>query len=131
MNEAKMSQTWTEQQEKYISFVARGKKTLSGEDRTDEEFAKAIGVDRKTLWRWRKLPGFAAAVFDEVLQENLHYLPNLMKSQLAGGIKKGKGGETPAATLILRQYELLKSDKIDHTTNGKDMPTPILGGPRE
>jgi transcriptional regulator with XRE-family HTH domain len=122
-----LQQKWTEAQLKYIQFVARGKRTRQGEKRTDEQFASAIGVDRVTLWRWRSIEGFNKAVFDEILRENVHYLPDLVKAQMAGGMKKGKGGDTPAATLILKSYQLLL-DKVDHTTNGKDMPTPILGG---
>lgn len=110
----KMSQTWTEKQEKYIGFVARGNKTLKGEDRTDEQFAAAIGVDRKTLWRWSRLAGFRLAVFDEVMGRKLKYLDKLVDSQIAGGLRKGKGGETQAFMAMMRQYELLKSDKIEN-----------------
>jgi hypothetical protein len=62
------------------------------------------------------------------MTSKMHYVNSLVDAQLAGGLKKGKGGETQAFLALMRQYELLKSDKIDHTTNGKDMPAPILGG---
>lgn len=127
MKEQELQQKQDELLQKYIEFVARGKRNKQGERRTDEQFADAIGVNRTTLWRWSKHPSFNKAVFDEILRQNVHHLPDLVKSQMVGGIKKGKGGETPAATLILKSYQLLL-DKVDHTTNGKDMPAPIMGG---
>jgi hypothetical protein len=122
----KTQQQWTAEQFKYIQFVARGNKTINGDDRTEEQFAKAIGVDRVTLWRWSKLPGFRLAVFDEVMGRKLKYLDRLVDSQIMAAGKKGKGGETQAFLAIMRQAQLLQSDKVDHTTNGKDLPTPVL-----
>ena len=127
MNNSKIQEKWSPQQLKYINFLGRGKTTLNGEKKTNEDFAKAINVNASTLYEWKKLPGFKEAVFQAALADNLDHLPMLLKSQMAGGVKKGKGGETPAATLILKAYQLL-FDKVDHTTNGKDMPSPILGG---
>lgn len=117
----------SEKQIKYIQFLARGKKTKQGERRTEEQFAEAIGVNASTTYRWRELPGFAEALFQETIKQRLHHLPTLVDAQLQTGIK-GKGGNTQAFMALMRQFELLKSDKVDHTTNGKDLPTPILGG---
>lgn len=126
MNETKTQQGFTEDQYKYLRYVARGRKDIAGNSYTEEQFAKAIGVDRTTTYRWRGIPGFAQVLFEEILKENMHYLPQLVQAQVAAAGKKGKGGETAAMTLLLRQYQLLQSDKIDHTTNGKDMPAPIM-----
>lgn len=119
---------WTDQQIKYIQFLARGKKDLHGRSYTEGEFAKIMGVDFSTIWRWKQKDGFAKVLFEASMKEVAVYLPEMIKAQAAAGLKKGKGGETQAFMALMRQYELLKSDKIDHTTNGKDLPAPILGG---
>jgi hypothetical protein len=126
--ETKNRDKWSEKQIKYIQFLGRGKKGKDGTSFTNEQFARAIGVNPDTLYTWKKLSGFTQAVFDYILTANLDYLPDIFAAQLIAAGKKGKGGDTQAFMAIMRQYELLKSDKIDHTTNGKDMPAPILGG---
>lgn len=125
-----LQQKWTDDQLKYVEFVARGKKNLQGERRSDEYFAKSIGVNRTTLWRWQCLDGFAEAVFELSLRSLVPYLPSLNVAMLgkAVGSKKHEAASYQAYLALMRQFELLKSDKVDHTTMGKEMPTPIYGG---
>lgn len=127
---AKLEHRWTPQQIKYIEFVSRGKTNLKGEKRTDDEFAKAVGVGRTTLWRWQNEDGFAEAIFEQSLKNLIPYLPSLNVAMLgkASGSKKHQGASERAYLALMRQYELLKTDKVDITTKGKELPTPILGG---
>lgn len=96
----KMQQKWTNQQIKHQQFVARGKTNKKGEPRTDEQFAKAIGVDRTTLWRWSQLPGYSQAILDIIVKEQV--IPDLPimingQRQLARGVtpmaKDSKGNK--------------------------------------
>jgi hypothetical protein len=128
MSEPKTLGNFSEKQLKYIQFLARNSTTKSGEKRTKEQFAEAIGIHWTTLYDWQRLPGFAQALFEETLKFNAKHLPAIVQAQIAAAGKKGKGGDTQAFMAIMRQYELLKSDKVDHTTNGKDLPAPIMGG---
>lgn len=116
MNETKTQGNWTNQQLKYIQFLASEKTDKSGKKWTEEEYQSVLGVDQATMWRWRQLPGFRLALFEKILENNLDYLPNLVKGQMAAGIRKGKGGETAAFLAIMRQFELLKADKTDNKT---------------
>lgn len=120
------TQKWTEKQVKLIRFVGRGKRDKLGNKYTYDQFANIIGVHRRTLYDWMDLPGFTQAVFDFALKENMHYLPELLKAQTAAGLNKKKGGDPNAAKLLLRQYQLLQPEHIDHTTNGKELPVPIV-----
>lgn len=132
--------SWTETQIKYARFLSRGKTTLSGEKRTNEQFAEAIGVGVATLYRWKELEGFMHLVFEMTMKDLVDDLPMMVKSIKAKAVgqtlyykdRRGKEREakpdTQAFLAVMRQARLLQSEKIDHTTNGKDMPTPILGG---
>ena len=93
-----------------------------------DEFAQSIGVDDATLYRWQKLPGFKTAVFEASMEHLSNRIPELNKAMMgkALGFKDFKNADVPAYNILMRQFALLKADKIDHTTNGKDMPTPII-----
>lgn len=125
MEEAKMSDKWTEQQEQYIRFLARGKKDQAGNEYTEAEFAKFIGVNERTTYRWRLLDGFAQAVFDEALRMRISYLPTIIDAQIMAAGKKGKGGDTQAFMAIMRQFGLLKADKQDVTSGGQPISTVV------
>lgn len=118
----------TDQQLKYIQFLARGKRNKAGDKRTEEQFAIALGVHPSTPYRWRELPGFAEALFEETIRQRLHYIPTLVDAQMATGIK-GKGGNTQAFMALMRQFSLLKTDKHDITSDGKPLPQPVMNLP--
>src|SRR5438874_2106453 len=105
-------QEWTPEQKLFIEFVAAGKKDTQGKKWTMEEFAeRVLKLERTTLWRWKKLPGFAQAVFEEKLTRNLDYLPAMVDAQTAKAIKQG---DTAAFKEMLRAMELLKADKSEN-----------------
>ena len=126
---------WTDLQYEYISFFARGLKTIGGEKISRDEWGKRNETDPATLWRWQQLPGFKQVVFDLAVAEFIPRIPDMLTAQVAKAtgqqLKDSKGkvvkpGDTQAFMALMRQFELLKSDKLDHTTNGKDMPSPII-----
>lgn len=137
MDQQKTSQKWTDSQLKYAAFVARGNRNLQGEKRTEGQFADAVGVDRRTLWRWRQLPGFKYLVLDLIIAENLHDMTDLLAAQRAkargqkifGTDSKGRKYElkpdVPAFNAITKLFGLTQ-DKLDLTTGGNPMPAPIL-----
>jgi transcriptional regulator with XRE-family HTH domain len=100
----KMQGKWTEPQLKYIQFLARGKKNRKGEQRTEEQFAEAIGVDFSTLWRWKQKDGFAEALLEATQRELAPLLPSLSNAVTgkAFGEKRFKNIDIPAATLAIK-----------------------------
>jgi transcriptional regulator with XRE-family HTH domain len=100
----KLQQKWTEAQIKYINFVARGRRNKRGEKKSEEQFAKALGVDRTTLWRWTQLEGFGEALFLATQKELQPLLPALSRavSGKAFGQDKFKKIDIPAANLAIK-----------------------------
>lgn len=136
----KTIEKWSDQQIKFARYLSRGKTNLQGERRTMEQFANAIGVGVATLYRWRELDGFMQIVFDMTMKDMVDDLPTMLKAMKAKAAgqsvmykdRRGKEREakpdTQAFMALMRQAKLLQADRHDHTTNGKDMPSPILGG---
>lgn len=95
---------WTENQIKYIHFLARGKQDKHGRTFTEDEFAKIIGVDFSTLWRWKQKDGFAEALLIATQKELAPYLPSISRGLIgkAGGNKKFKNIDVPAANLAIK-----------------------------
>lgn len=100
----KMQGKWTEPQLKYIGFLARGKTDKKGNQRTEEQFAQALGVDFSTLWRWKQSDGFAEALL-EATQRNLAPLLPSLSNAVTGkafGEKRFKNIDIPAANLAIK-----------------------------
>jgi hypothetical protein len=55
-----MSEKWTEQQQAFIAWLALPKGER--QPKTIAQFAKQSDIDERTLYRWKRLPGFAKAV---------------------------------------------------------------------
>lgn len=124
----KSLENWTEQQKQYIRFLGRGKRDINGTKYSKEKFAELIGIHWTTLYEWQNLPGFMEAVFDWSVKEHIDYLPDMIKAQAAkatgqelystdakGKRKVAKPGDTQAFMALMRQFGLLKSDKIDNS----------------
>lgn len=95
---------WTDQQKKYIDFLARGKKDKLGNDKTEQQFADVTGVDFATLWRWKQKDGFAEALL-EATQRNLAPLLPSLSNAVTGkafGEPRFKKIDIPAATLAIK-----------------------------
>ena len=83
---------WTSVQLQYMAILAD-----PTEIRTDEEIAKYLQVDRKTLWNWRQLDNFT----DDAYQILIKNLQGRLGKVFAGLLKKASQGDTQAARLIL------------------------------
>ena len=86
---------------------------------TVEGFAIYLGVSKKTLYNWA----------DEH-KEFLHALDELMTYQaeqlINDGIYGGKEVNATIVKLLLQNNHGMK-ERVDQTTNDKDIPTPIYG----
>lgn len=126
MDAAKNANKLTTDQEQYIRFLAAGKVDSTGKKWTKEDFAtKILKVHPTTLSRWKHVPGFREALFDASVSGISEFIPDMIRAQVHKSIEKK---DTVAFMALMRQTGLLKSDRIDHTTLGKEMPAPILGG---
>lgn len=87
---------------------------------TKQGFALWLGVDDETLSEWAKIhPDFSAT---------LRKLMLLQGQQLINdGIYGGKEVNATIVKLLLQNNHGMK-ERVDNTTNDKDLPTPILGG---
>ena len=81
---------WSAKQRQYMVVLAD-----PTEERTDEEIANFLSVDRKTLWNWRQLPGF--------MEESDAMLDKEIRSQffrvVRGVAKRAERGDVQAARL--------------------------------
>ncbi len=87
---------------------------------TVEGFSLWLDVDDETLTEWaNKHPEFSAA---------FKRLKKLQKQQLINdGIYGGKEVNSTIVKLLLQNNHGMK-ERLDQTTNDKDLPTPIYGG---
>jgi putative insertion element HTH domain-containing protein len=106
MDTQQNSTSLTPQQERFIDFVASGQLNLDLKRRSYEEFAKSLGVDRTTLYNWRKtIPGFWDKVASRSNSIVDRRLPKIMNALLAKALK----GDVAAAKLLLNQAGRLKA----------------------
>lgn len=128
MNDTKTQHKWDERQLKYANFVARGKTNINGERKSDEEFAKALGVDRTTMWRWTQQEGWAELLLECSLKFLASQIPamNLAMVAKSRGDKRFKDASEKAYQTIMRQYQLMRPDKVDMTSDGKALPQPVV-----
>lgn len=124
MSDAKNAKKWSIEQEKYIKFLAAGKKDTTGKVWSKEAYAAVLGVHPTTLSRWQSDVAFRMAVLDETMGRYADFLPAMVQAQIKKAIKSG---DTPAFMAVMRQGGVIKSDKHDHTIT--EVPVPILGGP--
>lgn len=115
MSEPEKPDDWSLEQRQYIRFLAAGKTDTTGKKWTKEEFARQVlkcSPDR--LYDWQRKPGFKSAVFEETMGRMAEFLPDMVRAQVHKSIKRQ---DTPAFLALMRQTELLKSDKVDQNTN--------------
>ena len=98
----------TPDQYKYLEWVATPKSLRN--PKTVLAFAKSIGVDRVTLWRWSKIPNFKQE-FREAGRSVLEVeLPNIY----AALAKAASNGDVPAIKLALEvSGEYVPKQKLD------------------
>ena len=85
---------------------------------TIEDFSTFLDVHLDTIYAWDKeYPEFSES------------LDKIRKAQKAVVLKKGLSGEyNPliAKLILSANHGMSEKTSVDHTTNGKDLPTPIL-----
>lgn len=83
---------------------------------TIEGFASFIGVNKTSLYEWeKKFPIFSNA---------LDKIRNEQKRRLIEGGLSGDYNSTIAKLVLSSNHGM--SEKTDHTTNGKELPAPII-----
>ena len=90
----------------YIKFLASPDKS-----KTNEEWAKEKGVHPSTLSDWKRDPEFKRRLTKEVESQLSDAIPEIYQALR----KRAKAGDISAINLILKQLEILRSDKQEHT----------------
>ena len=99
---------FTPDQRKYLDWVATPKSLRN--PKTVDLFAKSIGVDRTSLWRWSKLPGFT----EEVAQSGRSYLKSELGEIFGALVKRALDGDVQAIKLALEvSGEYTPKQKVD------------------
>lgn len=100
----------------YLSLCGREQTELP----TYEGFAIYIGVNPDTLYEWSKV--------HKEFSESLAKILAFQKKQLINdGIYGGKEVNSTIVKLLLQNNHGMR-EKVDNTTDGKPLPTPIYGG---
>ena len=95
----------TPQQERFINFVASGQLNLDLKKQSYQEFAQSLGVDRSTLYSWRRtIPDFWVIVAERTNAIVDKRIPKIMNAMFA----KAMRGDVNAAKLLLNQAGRLK-----------------------
>jgi hypothetical protein len=89
----------------YMDFLASGSIDTHGKKLSREDFARSIGVSRKTLYRWQaNIPDFWAGVHTRSMELLSEKVPKVIESMY----QKALLGDVHAARLILNQADVLK-----------------------
>lgn len=83
------------------------------------DLAVELGISKKTLYNW--------AEKDEDILHTLSAINTLQERELTNNGLSGKFNST-ITKLMLANHGYSDASKVDHTTKGKELPTPILGG---
>lgn len=112
----KYDPSFIDEVDKYLLTTGKEQTTLP----TFQGFALYIGVSCDSLERWSKeYPEFCGA---------LEKLKNKQAEQLINdGIYGGKEVNATIVKLLLQNNHGMK-ERVDQTTNDKELPTPIYGG---
>ena len=95
----------TPQQIEFIEYVARGRRTLEGKKQSRETFAKKLGVDRSTLYRWQAdIPDFWVQVHTRMNTDLMAHVPDVILAMRDRALE----GDVAAAKLVLNQANALR-----------------------
>lgn len=90
---------------------------------TKEGLALYLDVNRSTIYEW-------AALETPLGKEFSYIFEKIMAEQgerLIQGSLMGRFNPT-ISKMMLTRHDYVEKQAVDHTTNGKELPTPILGG---
>ncbi len=99
---------WTEPQRQHIAWCATPKGQR--EPATQQEWAEQLGVNRRTLNRWEKLPGFWEEVRTLVEQDVLQAFPDILGALVKTASTPNTRSIVPAARLLLEMLGDLKPE---------------------
>ena len=92
---------------------------------TIERLSLILDISRETIYEWRDAenPTPLQREFSDIVSR-------LMRLQADKLLQLGLAGKyNPMITkLVLSKHDYTDKQQVDHTTNGKELPTPILGG---
>lgn len=107
------TKNWTAAQFKFIEWLSVPKKLRK--PKTQDAFAKEIGVDPSTLWYWKRLPGFQ----DEVSRLCREMLKDNITDIYAALINKAIDGDVPAIKLAMEMTrEYIPRQEVSGTDGG-------------
>jgi hypothetical protein len=102
--------------DKYLATTGKEQMSLP----TKQGFALWLGVDDETLLEWSKIHPEFSATFKKLQQIQA-------KQLIDDGVYGGKEVNATIIKLLLQNNHGMK-ERVDTTTNDKELPTPILGG---
>lgn len=112
----KYQESFVNELDKYLQTTGKEQTSLP----TKQGFALWLGVDDETLNEWAKIyPKFSATLKRLMLLQGQQLIDD--------GIYGGKEVNATIVKLLLQNNHGMK-ERVDQTTNDKDIPTPIYGG---
>lgn len=103
---------WSPEQLRFIEWLATPKRDRA--PKTQQLFAREIGVNQDTLTDWKKMTGFRDDVFNATHQ----YLKSEMPEIMGALARKAKAGDVPAIKLAT-QLEGMLIERADVTSGGE------------
>lgn len=91
---------------------------------TIEGLALYLGIHRDTLYSWCEGDGPLNREISDITKELL----TQQSLELMNGALKGKLNPQISRLILSSKHGYVEKQQTDLTTNGKDLPTPILGG---
>lgn len=90
---------------------------------TKEGLALYLDVRRSTVYEWAELKTPLGLAFSDIFEK---IMAEQGERLIQGGLM-GRFNPT-IAKMMLTRHDYVEKQAVDHTTNGKELPTPILGG---
>lgn len=120
-----MPQIRTDEQNIYLDWKASPKALR--EPKTETELADKLGVDRKTLWRWRQISGFDKERLKRIRDYFIEDTPDIITALR----EKAKEGNVQAIVAWMELVEqIAKKLEVDATAELKEFYESIFGRPK-
>lgn len=102
----------TDKQNELLDWLTGGRP----EGETQEQFAERIGVDPRTVRRWKKDRAFLKRWEDRMREKHAH--PDVLSKQLDVLRTKAEGGDIKAIELYWRLVDRMSPDRVEHIDSG-------------